>query len=231
MPAATGLIKGRTDEEVITLGHGAEQGANDNSSGCACMLEALRTIRSLIDKGKLKKPKRSIRMLITWEVYATLAFVSKHKRRFDRTVAGLCLDMVGESQHVISAPLGVHRNLESNVAFTDTFMKLLAEELWTKRWPGYRWALKDFGLTDSVISDPSIGVPTSYLGQGGGGDHNWHTSQDTPDKADPRTLKYVSAYTASFLYSLANANAKEAAWLAEAVSCDYRRQIAAPRRW
>jgi len=227
MPVATGAIRGRTDEEVLTLGHGAEQGANDNASGCACMLEALRALKALIATGKLKRPKRGIRMLITWEVYATLAFASAHRKRTRNTVAGLCLDMVGEKQSVTEAPLGVHKSTASNAAYTDTFMKLLATELWTKRWQAYRWTVAKFGLTDCVIADPSIGIPTSYLGQGGGGDHNWHTNEDTPDKVDPKALKYVSAYTATFLYFLANAGEAEAAWLAEAASSDHRQQLAA----
>ncbi|HUW58943.1 MAG TPA: M28 family peptidase, partial [Planctomycetota bacterium] len=226
MPVATGAVRGRTTEEVITLGHGAEQGANDNASGCACMLEGLRVIRALIAAGKLRKPKRGIRLLITWEIYATLAFVQAHRRRFDRTVAGLCMDMVGEKQSVVSAPLGVHKSCASNAAYTDTFMRLLAEELWTKRWPFYRWAVADFGLTDCVIADPSIGVPTTYLGQGGGGDHNWHTNEDTPDKVDPKALKYLSAFAATFLYFLADAGEKEAAWLAEAAGSEGRRELA-----
>ena len=226
MPAATGLIKGRTDEEVLTLGHGAEQGANDNASGCACMLEGLRIIRELIRKGKLAKPKRGIRMLITWEVYATLAFVEAHRKRFRNTVAGLCLDMIGEKQSITNAPLGVHKSCASNAAYTDSFMKLLAAELWTRRWPRYRWKVANFGLTDCVIADPSIGVPTTYLGQGGGGDHYWHTNEDTPDKVDPKALKYLSAFTATFLYFLANAGEAEAVWLSEATSADHRQELA-----
>ena len=226
MPAATGAIKGSTNEEVITLGHGAEQGANDNSSGCACMLEALRILKTLINAGKLKKPKRGIRMLITWEVYATLAFVEAHKKRFDRTVAGLCLDMVGEKQKVIDAPLGVHRGPESNASFSDSLIRLIAQSVFTKRWPAYRWIMAKYGLTDSVIGEPSIGVPTAYLGQGGGGDRNWHTNEDTPDKADPKALKHIAGLTATYLYFLANAGEEEALWLARASSADHKAKLA-----
>jgi len=224
MPVATGLIRGRTAEEVLTLGHGAEQGAADNASGCACMLEALRVLAELIRRRKLARPRRGIRMLVSWEIYATLAFVETHRPRIDRTVAGLCLDSIGEKQAVVRAPLGLHGNPASGAAFTDTLMKLLAEKVWANPREVFRWALGDFAMTDNVIAEPSVGVPTPLLSTLG--DHYWHTSEDTPDKMDVRALRDISAYTATYLYFLADAGEKEAAWLARAVSADHRAAIA-----
>ena len=50
-------------EEVLSLGHLYEEGANDNSSGVASILEAITTLNRLIKEGKLPRPKRTIRML------------------------------------------------------------------------------------------------------------------------------------------------------------------------
>lgn len=224
MPVATGLVRGRTSEEVLTLGHGAEQGAVDNSSGCACMLEALRVIAELVRSGKLPRPRRGIRMLITWEIYATLAFVEKHRGRIARTVAGLCLDSVAVRRGIPGAPPVLYRNPASNAAFTDTFMKLLAESLWTNRRSDRPWLDRDFGMTDNVIADASIGVPTAWLGTA---EHRyWHTNEDTPEQVDAEALREVSAYTATYLYFLANAGEAEAAWLAAAAAADHRGKMA-----
>ncbi|HUU43935.1 MAG TPA: DUF4910 domain-containing protein, partial [Planctomycetota bacterium] len=225
MPVATGLIRGRTREEVLTLGHGAEQGANDNASGCACMLEALRILKTLINAGKLKRPRRGIRMLITWEIYATLAFFAKHKGLAGRTVASICLDSVGERPGGTNPAIALSGNMESNASYTDAFRKVLAEAMWPGETSPFRWTPKPFGLTDSVTSDPSIGIPTMWLGQVH--HHRWHTSEDTPDRIDPETLAQVAAYTATFLYFFADADEGEAVWLAEAVSSDARQQLAA----
>src|SRR5262249_54194024 len=49
------------EEEVLTLGHTSEQGAHDNATGVAAMLESLAPLNRLIEWGKLPRPRRSIR--------------------------------------------------------------------------------------------------------------------------------------------------------------------------
>ena len=75
-PYVSGVILG-TDgagaEEVFSLGHLYEEGANDNSSGVASILEATTTLNRLIKEGKLPRPKRTIRLLAMGERYGTLA--------------------------------------------------------------------------------------------------------------------------------------------------------------
>jgi hypothetical protein len=69
-PYVSGAILG-TDgpgaEEVLSLGHLYEEGANDNSSGVASILEATTTLNRLIKEGKLPRPKRTIRLLAMGE--------------------------------------------------------------------------------------------------------------------------------------------------------------------
>ena len=65
-PYVSGAIIG-TDgpgaEEVFSLGHLFEEGAGDNSTGVASIIEATATINRLIKEGKLARPKRTIRIL------------------------------------------------------------------------------------------------------------------------------------------------------------------------
>ena len=61
-PYVTGVIPGASaDEEVLTLGHTSEQGAQDNATGVAAMMESVATLNRLIRSGKLARPRRSIR--------------------------------------------------------------------------------------------------------------------------------------------------------------------------
>src|SRR6266851_4865414 len=63
-PYVTGVIPGTgSEEEVLTLGHSSEQGAQDNATGVAAMLESLATLNRLIAEQKLPRPKRTIRVL------------------------------------------------------------------------------------------------------------------------------------------------------------------------
>jgi len=65
-PYVTGVIRG-TDgsnaEEVLSLGHLYEQGANDNSTGVAAIIHAAGTVNRLIQAGKLPRPKPRQRRL------------------------------------------------------------------------------------------------------------------------------------------------------------------------
>lgn len=225
MPAATGIVPGQGDEEVLVLGHGAEQGANDNASGCAVMLEALRALRVAIDQGKLPAPKRSIRMLISWEIYATQAFYAAHVPRFKKTVAGLCLDMVGELQPATDNFMTVHRNPHAMLSYTDAFSRALARKAWSKDHPRYCWNTGEFGMTDNITADPTIGVPTAYVGSGGGSDRCWHTSEDHPGKVSPANLKMMASYTATYLYFLASAGLNETPYLAELITQEAQNEI------
>ena len=68
-PYVTGVIRGASSEEVLTLGHSSEQGAQDNATGVSAMLESLATLNRLIESGKLPRPKRTIRLFIMGELY------------------------------------------------------------------------------------------------------------------------------------------------------------------
>ena len=71
----TGLIPGRSpDEEVLIFAHLYEVGAQDNAGGCALVLEAARCLNGLIAGGRLPRPRRSIRFMLSWEIYGLLAY-------------------------------------------------------------------------------------------------------------------------------------------------------------
>lgn len=225
MPVATGVLPGRQEEEVLVVAHGAEQGANDNASGCAVMLEALRALRVAIGTGKLTVPRRSIRALVSWEIYATQASYAAHTSRFGRTVAGLCLDMVGEDQDVTHGTTWLRRDPHAMLSYADALSRFLAQEYWGVHHPRFRWANAEFAMTDNIVADPTIGVPTPYIGADGRTDMFWHTSEDTPDKVSPANLKMMATYAATYLYVLATAGLNEVPLLAEIMLGDAGREI------
>ncbi|MCX7804955.1 MAG: M28 family peptidase, partial [Planctomycetota bacterium] len=102
---ASGLLDGETDEEVLILGHAMEQGANDNATGCAVIVEAIRVLGRLVREGKLPKPRRAIRGLPVNECYGTMAFVEMRRGAVRRTVAGLNVDSVGRWAPELNAAL------------------------------------------------------------------------------------------------------------------------------
>jgi len=223
LPAATGLLRGRGSEEILTLGHQFEIGADDSASGCAVMLEAARVLAKLISEGKLPEPQRSLRWLFMGECYGSMAYVSMNPRLVRRTLAGLNLDCVGGDQRKTEMPLPVSLTPGANPSVADTLIRRLCGNYLWKRDPYFSWFTTAFTPCDSAIGDPEIGVPTVYLG---GKDRFWHTTADTVDKIDPEATARVTTLAASYAYYLASAGSPEAEWLAEEAASDGRRRLA-----
>jgi hypothetical protein len=78
--------------------------------------------------------------------------------------------------------------------------------------PAGEWRLAPFDTTDAVIADPTIGIPTPWLGEMISS--LWHSSLDTPEKTDPHMLARAGTAAATYLYCVAQAGPEEARWLA-----------------
>lgn len=208
LPLATGVYRGRDGrEEVLTLGHGQEQGANDNSSGVAVMSEALRVVKALVEKGVLRRPVRSLRALITSECYGTYAFAAMRPEIIQRTIAAINIDSVGHDVDAHGARMNVCLNPHASVHFSDTIAANLYERYLRNKHPSAAFRIKGFSLDDNGIADPLYGVPTVLADIV---DHTWHTTADTPDTIDPRTITEVAVMTAYWLYKIASAGELEA---------------------
>lgn len=215
LPTATAVIPGqKRGEEVLILGHAFEQGAIDNASGCAVILESARVLAKLIEDGKLPRPRRGIRFLIVSECYSTFAYSERHPERMANTVAALCVDSVAQKQDVCKSALGIYPPPDSQRSFIEAFSVRLAEEIFTPWRPQYNWhMLPHTIMTDNVIADPMIGPPTMLLSTYPA-DIFWHTSGDTPDKVDVEALGRTCHFAAAFLYAIANAGALHALFFA-----------------
>ncbi len=223
LPAATGLLKGETDEEILTLGHQFEIGADDSASGCAVMIEAARVLSKLIADRKLPVPTRSLRWLFMSECYGSMAYAMMNPRLVRRTVAGMNLDCVGGDQRRVQMPLPVSLTPAANPSVADTLIRRLCGGYLWKRDPFFSWYTAPFTPCDSSIGDPMIGIPVVYLG---GKDRFWHTTADTIDKIAPEAISRVATLAASYAYFLAAAGSPEAEWLAEETASDGRRRLA-----
>ena len=211
-PYVTGLIAGTGPEEVLTLGHTSEQGAEDNATGVAATLEALDTLNRLITAGKLPTPKRGIRILSMGEMYGSMHYVEHNPERIRRTIAAMCVDTPAASYDLAGTEYTFYMNPHVAKDFTDAFiLKVAGEYLPKVRRP---WHEKEFTTgTDTYMAEPMVGVPTVW-GYSGSGVETHHNSEDTPGRVDPRSLRDISVIDASFLYFIANADEAEALWLA-----------------
>jgi hypothetical protein len=222
-PYVTAVIPGASNEEVMTIGHSSEQGAQDNATGVSAMLESVATLNRLIRSGKLAVPRRNIRILTMGEMYGSMHYVATHRDRVERTVAAMCLDTPASPYELPGTEYSFYMNPHSGASYVDAFILKVAEAYLPKA--GRQWHAMPFTPgTDSYLGEPMVGIPTTWAYSGTGVETH-HNSEDTPDRVDQRSLRDITIIDAAFLYYLANAGEAEARWLAE-ISADYWRSRA-----
>jgi hypothetical protein len=223
-PYVTAVIPGASsEEEVITLGHSSEQGAEDNATGVSAMLESLATLDRLIRSGKLPRPKRSIRILTMGEMYGSMHYIATHPERIKRTIAALCLDTPASRYELPGTEYTFYMGPHAAASYVDPFILRVAQAYFPR--VSRPWHTHPFMPgTDSYLGESTVGIPTTW-GYSGTGVVTHHNSEDTPDRVDARSLRDISIVDAAFLYYLANAGEPEARWLAE-ISADYWRSQA-----
>ncbi|MBN1660713.1 MAG: DUF4910 domain-containing protein [Anaerolineae bacterium] len=228
------------EEEVVVVAHlcHPRPSANDNASGAAATLEAARTLQGLIDAGHLARPRRAIRFLWLPEMTGSLAYLSRRAGAAPRMIAGLNLDMVGESQDQTGSSWLIERPPDAAASFTPTLLAWLRDQMPLLKgmtgispshtglgsYPLYRHAEVPFsgGSDHYVFADPTVGVPMPMLIQWP--DRYYHTSADTPDRVDPQSLARAGTLAAAYAYWIASAGADEALWLGYEMTARFKAQ-------
>ena len=217
LPVSTGLIRG-TDlaaGEVLVLGHAAEVGADDNASGCAVMLEAMRVLAGLIRRNVLPRPRRSIRILLTSEIYGLIGY-SGNRDSLARTIAALHLDIVGDGPSA-DRPICLFEQGPTNPSYGNELICLLNESMPARcGGPNQPFSrLRYTGVADDMIADPAWNVPCPWIARPTRNNPFYHSSGDTLDVLSPVAMLHSAATTAAYLYFIASAGDGQASWLAD----------------
>ncbi len=228
------VIKGTDPDagEVIFSAHLFEgyvkQGANDDISGCAAILEVARMLNTMINDGRIQRPKRSIRFIWAPEFSGTGPWVNAHKDLMKKTLCDINLDMVGINLAANHSFLCMHRTTYGNphylndvmenyynyVGLTNRaglavsgrggFVKRIVAPSGTDQ-PFYFRIDDHYGSSDhEVFNDPGIRVPGIMMITWP--DLYYHTSQDRADKIDPTQMKRVCVIAAAAAYTIASAD-------------------------
>ncbi len=215
--------------EIIYSAHLFEgytkQGANDNKSGSAAILEVARTLYTLIQEGRLPRPKRTMRFIWIPEFSGTRPWVNANKGIMDRMLCNINLDMVGEWLSKNQAFMCLMRTTYGNAHYINDVMENYyrfvgegnrsrihtrgnlrrivaptgAEE------PFYYSIETHFGASDhEVFNDWGVQVPGVMMIAWP--DQWYHTSGDRVDKADPTQMKRVVIIAAAAGYTVACAD-------------------------
>lgn len=218
---------GSTDEEIAFIAHLFEgvtkQGAGDNVSGSATILEVGRAYKRLIDEGVLPRPRRTIRFLWVPEFVGTVPYFQANADWVARLLAGINMDMVGASLVENKGNLKLYRTPASLPTFVSDvaqqFMEYVGETNREKvhnrriayafsrpiidptgsQDPFYYHIEKFYGSSDHVVFGQA-GVPFIFFNHWP--DAVYHSSQDRPRSLDPTQLKrtaFIGVATAAIL--------------------------------
>ena len=212
----------KPDQEIILIAHldHPQWSANDNASGSAALIEIARTLKKLIDEKKVTL-KRTIRLMWVPEHSGTIAWLDKHRDIKEHAIAVLNLDMVGEDLYQTNSRLRIARTPDSLPSFLNDLVENVAAQTaaanltdpaGTKNLFHYEMTPYDPGSDHDMFNDGMVGVPALMLGHWPDWTH--HTSEDTPDKVDPSTLKRVGVLSTAAAVWLSQAHASELVSLA-----------------
>jgi len=217
-----------------------KMGANDDLSGCASILEIARMLNTMINEGRLERPKRTIRFVWAPEFSGTGPWVIENKEIMKNTFCNINLDMVGLWLSKSQSFLCMHRTTYGNPHYINDVMEnyysfvglgnraglaVSGREGFVKRIvsitgsddPFYYSVDDHYGASDhEVFNDWGVQVPGIMMITWP--DLYYHTSQDIADKCDPTQLKRVCFIGAAAAYTIASADDQMAGRIAGEVA-------------
>ena len=201
-------------------------GANDDASGCAVILEVARTLKTLIDRGLIERPKRTMHFVWGDEFTATGPWASNNKELMETALCNINLDMVGINLKHNNSYYVLHRTTYGNPHYVndvaENFFIYMGEtnrESILTRGSGQSFAKpviapsgtddnfiytisEHYGASDhEVFNDWGIQVPAVMMITWP--DQYYHTSEDRVDKLDATQLKRATVLAATTAYTIA----------------------------
>ncbi len=230
-------IKGseKPDEEIVLCAHIFEgvtkQGANDNKSGGAGILETGRTLIQLIKDGVIERPKRTIRFLWVPEYSGTSAYLDAHPELVKNMLVNINQDMVGEHLFKNKACFQLMRTPYSRPSYLNDVMENYYEYVHDTNVQTLHLRSGSSMYVNAIVAPSGSKDPFFYKINPfySASDHHvfngwkygvpgvmmivwpdqwYHTSGDRPDKSDKTQMKRVAFIAAAASYTMANADEK-----------------------
>ncbi len=225
-----------------------KQGANDNKSGGAVILEVARVLNTLIEEGRLPRPKRGIRFFWGPEFLGTRPWVDMNFEEIKDAYCNINLDMVGEWLSLNNAYFNLMRTTFGNAHYVNDVL----ENYYRFVGEGSRERIQNrsqfnkiphrivapfgadepfhysiethYGASDHVVFN-DFGVRIPGVMMIAWPDLWYHTSGDLVDKADATQLKRAVVIAASAAYTIANADDDMAVSIAGEIAGNASRRL------
>ena len=210
LPVISGILPGRSREEIAITGHYDEFGADDNCSQVAVAVEAIRILKALIEAGEIAPLSRSIRILLPMEVRGFNALIQDLEETRNLR-AGLNIDTVGTDQNRTTTYCTLTEDFPALPSYADDLAAELLERV-SQETPLFRWKASGTDTIDNIFGEPLVGAPTPAIYHSSA---THHVAADTPDLISERMLEDMARLVATYTGFLANAGTDEALWLSE----------------
>lgn len=231
---------GSTTQETAISCHLYEgvikQGANDDNSGCALILEVGRAYMKLIAEGKLPRPKRTINFQFVPEISGTNAYLNAHPDKEKAIIGTLNFDMEGIRVSMSRSYWIMQRTPDTFPSYLNDIAQSMMEYIADISRERVRFRSLGYAPSEPVESPRGsqdafyIKIDKHY----GSSDHvtymqhgipavmfiTWpdmwyHSSEDTPDKQDPTQYKRAGAVALGSLAALSEGTDAMAARIAQ----------------
>ncbi|MBI4279907.1 MAG: hypothetical protein HY660_15760 [Armatimonadetes bacterium] len=214
------------EESVFFIAHtsaGTKPCANC-AAGPALMVEIARAISTLINEGKIPRPRRSIRFLFVAEGLGSMAYFHRHAEELPNVLCAICLDSVGHHQDRLKSSLMFYRVPDSVPSYVNDLGQWLLDTLPKEA----AWPFKDAPVIPLVSFASLPYTPWSD-------NHNWngmgvpaplimswpdlyfHTQLLTADHTDPMVFHRAGLVLGALALWIADAGTADAARFARLV--------------
>jgi hypothetical protein len=224
----------KPEEETILIAHlcHPKTCTNDNASGSGVLVEIARSMKALIDAGKMEPPKRTIRFMWVPEINGTVAWMHGHQDVLSKVHVSINLDMVGQHPVTVGWPLNLVSAPDSTPSYLNPLLSNLLKEVADDRrgtaiegWKyGLNYRVEGFagGSDHLLFSDASFGIPSVMFYNP---DHFHHTTFDDASRMDSTKMKKVGVVAGAASLTIANADLKTVLELASLTSAYGIRRI------
>jgi aminoglycoside 3-N-acetyltransferase len=213
LPLVTGVVGGGNGAPILVCGHMDEPGANDNASGCATAVEALRILQALANDPATLMQQRPIHFFFSMELRGMQLWLNSSARQ-TYFVSSLNLDMTGADPKREPCTLRIGGGFAHRPHF------------------GKRVMTEALAIADRVVKNPCERKPGNcVMGDSGVmGVHelegtvsieqktgpSYHTNADTPTRIiSAKMLRWSGAATTSYLYLMSRFDNADFATMAE----------------
>jgi hypothetical protein len=207
------------DESVFFIAHcsAATCPCANCAAGPALMVEIARVLNGLIERGELRRPRRSVKFLFLIEEIGSHVYIHAHRDELDRVKTAFCFDSVGHDQGKLKSVLLYYRHPDSSPSFlNDYFVGVMERAPKDGTWvfaddtdiAPVQFTQAPFTPWSDNYIWAAYGVPSPLIMSWP--DLHFHTQFLTADLTDPRVFRRAGVTTALAAYEIADADENDA---------------------